>query len=56
MNKITMKIELETANKLKRIGRMGESYNDLINRILDLHQIKEKEDLEKFEKQIKQLI
>jgi hypothetical protein len=35
--KTTIQVEEETREKLKNIGKKGESYDDIINRLLKLH-------------------
>ena len=34
-NKTTIQVSKATRDRLKRHGRMGESYDDLLNRIMD---------------------
>jgi len=37
---LTIKVKITTADKLKALGRMGDSYDDVINLLIDEHEEK----------------
>jgi len=41
-NKTSVSIEKETMERLKQLGKKGDSYDEIINRLIDEHGHKEK--------------